>query len=215
MMNPAHAQMLQDIRSMVDRSGVQDFLDPYPFRDRPSHMYRCYCWAKRILPCRPEADAELTLVSTLFHDIGVIVTTREKPKADHDLLGGPIARDYLLQNGYAPAFADRVASLVVQHQARERMQDPDTPIELVILMEADMLDERGALGILWDAMAEGAKPLQTYEGTLERLKMRKLYRRPERNPLVTERGRAFWAEKQRLHMDFVLALERDLGLTDD
>ena len=45
--------------------------------------------------------------------------------------------------------------------------------------------------------------------------MRKLYRRPERNPLVTERGRAFWAEKQRLHMDFVLALERDLGLTDD
>ena len=178
-------------------------------------MYRCYCWAKRILPCRPEADAELTLVSTLFHDIGVIATTREKPKADHDLLGGPIARDYLLQNGYAPAFADRVASLVVQHQARERMQDPDTPIELVILMEADMLDERGALGILWDAMAEGAKPLQTYEGTLERLKMRKLYRRPERNPLVTERGRAFWAEKQRLHMDFVLALERDLGLTDD
>ena len=165
--------------------------------------------------CRPEADAELTLVSTLFHDIGVIATTREKPKADHDLLGGPIARDYLLQNGYAPAFADRVASLVVQHQARERMQDPDTPIELVILMEADMLDERGALGILWDAMAEGAKPLQTYEGTLERLKMRKLYRRPERNPLVTERGRAFWAEKQRLHMDFVLALERDLGLTDE
>ena len=167
MMNPAHAQMLQDIRSMVDRSGVQDFLDPYPFRDRPSHMYRCYCWAKRILPCRPEADAELTLVSTLFHDIGVIATTREKPKAD------------------------------------------------VLLLEADMLDERGALGILWDAMAEGAKPLQTYEGTLERLKMRKLYRRPERNPLVTERGRAFWAEKQRLHMDFVLALERDLGLTDD
>lgn len=215
MMNPAHAQMLQDIRFMVDRSGVQDFLDPYPFRDRPSHMYRCYCWAKRILPCRPEADAELTLVSTLFHDIGVIATTREKPKADHDLLGGPIARDYLLQNGYAPAFADRVAALVVQHQARERMQDPDTPIELVILMEADMLDERGALGILWDAMAEGAKPLQTYEGTLERLKMRKLYRRPERNPLVTERGRAFWAKKQRLHMDFVLALERDLGLTDD
>ena len=105
-------------------------------------------------PAGPEADAELTLVSTLFHDIGVIATTREKPKADHDLLGGPIARDYLLQNGYAPAFADRVASLVVQHQARERMQDPDTPIELVILMEADMLDERGALGILWDAMAE-------------------------------------------------------------
>lgn len=50
MMNPAHAQMLQDIRSMVDRSGVQDFLDPYPFRDRPSHMYRCYCWAKRSSP---------------------------------------------------------------------------------------------------------------------------------------------------------------------
>ena len=215
MMNPAHAQMLQDIRSMVDRSGVQDFLDPYPFRDRPSHMYRCYCWAKRILPCRPEADAELTLVSTLFHDIGVIATTREKPKADHDLLGGPIARDYLLQNGYAPAFADRVAALVEHIRLHEDDELDGRVRVLHPLARLVLHDERGALGILWDAMAEGAKPLQTYEGTLERLKMRKLYRRPERNPLVTERGRAFWAEKQRLHMDFVLALERDLGLTDE
>ena len=30
-----------------------------------------------------------------------------------------------------------------------------------------------------------------------------------------ELARAFWAEKQKLHMNFVLALERDLGLTDN
>ena len=75
--------------------------------------------------------------------------------------------------------------------------------------------ERGALGIVWDAMAEGSKTDQSYLWTLERFKTRKLYRRPERNPMYTELARAFWAEKQKLHMNFVLALERDLGLTDN
>ena len=206
--------MLADIRRMVEDSGVQAFLDPYPFRDRPSHMARCYAWARRILPCRPDADEELTLVSTLFHDIGVIATTPEAPKVGHDRLGGPIARQYLLRHGYDAGFAARVGELVEQHQARERLRDPGTPVELVILMEADMLDERGALGILWDAMAEGGKPEQSYEGTLARLKQRKLYTDPDRNPLVTENGRAFWAEKQRLHMAFVRALERDLGMRE-
>lgn len=213
-MNSSHAQMLSDIRQMVEQSGVQAFLDPYPFRDRPSHMYRCYQWAQRILPCRPEADREVTLVATLFHDVGVIRSTPEHPKVDHDLLGGEIVREYLLSHGWGAGFAERVAYLVEHHQQRELIQQEGTPIEHVILMEADMLDERGALGIVWDAMAEGSKQTQSYESSLERFKTRKLYRRPDRNPMYTENARAFWAEKQRLHMDFVHALERDLGLTD-
>ena len=209
-----HAQMLRDIESMVAQSGVQDFLDPYPFRDRPQHMYRCYCWARRILATHPEADAELTLVATLFHDIGVIRCTPDYPKADHDALGGPIVREYLLAHGYEADFADRAAYLVMHHQQRELIQSEGTPIEHVILMEADMLDERGALGIVWDAMAEGASSAQSYAATLERFKQRKLYRRPDRNPMHTEAARAFWAEKQRLHVQFIAALERDLGLEE-
>ena len=56
-MESKHLAMLKDIRRMVDESGVEQFLDPYPFRSRADHMYRSYCWAKRILPCRPDADA--------------------------------------------------------------------------------------------------------------------------------------------------------------
>ena len=106
------------------------------------------------------------------------------------------------------------AALIAGHQQRDLLQTGQTTIEHIILMEADMLDERGALGIVWDAMAEGSKTDQSYLWTLERFKTRKLYRRPERNPMYTELARAFWAEKQKLHMNFVLALERDLGLTD-
>lgn len=213
-MNRLHAQMLQDIRTLVDQSGVQSFLDPYPFRDRPAHMYRCYRWAERILPCRPDADAEVTLVATLFHDIGVIRSTPERPKVAHDVLGGEIVLDYLRTHGHPEAFARRVADLVAHHQERHRIQAEGTPIEHVILMEADMLDERGALGIVWDAMAEGAQQAQSYEATLERFKQRKLYRCPDRNPMFTQNARAFWAEKQRLHVAFIHALERDLGLSD-
>lgn len=197
-MESKHLAMLKDIRRMVDESGVEQFLDPYPFRSRADHMYRSYCWAKRILPCRPDADAELTLVATLFHDIGVIRATPERLKEGHDLLG-----------------ADTAAALIAGHQQRDLLQTGQITIEHIILMEADMLDERGALGIVWDAMAEGSKTDQSYLWTLERFKTRKLYRRPERNPMYTELARAFWSEKQKLHMNFVLALERDLGLTDN
>ena len=79
-MESKHLAMLKDIRRMVDESGVEQFLDPYPFRSRADHMYRSYCWAKRILPCRPDADAELTLVATLFHDIGLIRATPDRLK---------------------------------------------------------------------------------------------------------------------------------------
>lgn len=214
-MESKHLAMLKDIRRMVDESGVEQFLDPYPFRSRADHMYRSYCWAKRILPCRPDADAELTLVATLFHDIGVIRATPERLKEGHDLLGADIACDYLVHHGYSAAFADTAAALIAGHQQRDLLQTGQTTIEHIILMEADMLDERGALGIVWDAMAEGSKTDQSYLWTLERFKTRKLYRRPERNPMYTELARAFWAEKQNLHMNFVLALERDLGLTDN
>lgn len=214
-MNPLHKQMLEDIKQMIDISGVESFLDVYPFRNRAAHMYRSYKWAGRILPCCPRADAEATLVATLFHDIGIIRSTPQCPKVNHDLYGGQIVLKYLLDHGYDAAFAQKVAHLVTHHQQRELIQMEGTPIEHVILMEADMLDERGALGIVWDAMAEGALPDQSYEATLNRFMKRKLYRRPDRNPMKTENARRFWTEKQRLHMDFVNALKCDLGMDED
>jgi len=213
-MNETHVQMLNDIRCMIADSGVESFLDSNPFRSRADHLYRCYCWAKRILPCRPDADAELTLVSTLFHDIGVIACKEKTGKEGHDVLGGDIVKDYLLNHGYDAAFAEKVAYLVAHHQQRELLNAPDTPIEHIILMEADMLDERGALGVVWDAMAEGAQEQQSYESTLARFKKRKLYKHPDRNPMVTEIARAIWWEKVRLHMAFVDALEKDLGINE-
>ena len=104
-------------------------------------------------------------------------------------------------HGYSAAFADTAAALIAGHQ-RDLLQTGQTTIEHIILMEADMLDERGALGIVWDAMAEGSKTDQSYLWTLERFKTRKLYRRPERNPMYTELARAFWAEKAEAAHEF-------------
>lgn len=213
-MNEAHEQMLHDIRTMIADSGVESFIDPNPFRKRADHMYRCYCWAERILPCRPDADRELTLIATLFHDIGVIGCHKETGKEGHDVFGGPIVKKYLLSHGYGEKFADKVSYLVAHHQQRELLSEPDTPIEHIILMEADMLDERGALGVVWDAMAEGAQENQSYEDTYNRFKKRKLYKHPDRNPMVTEIAREIWWKKVRLHMAFVESLEQDLGLRE-
>ena len=163
-MESKHLAMLKDIRRMVDESGVEQFLDSYPFRSRADHMYRSYCWAKRILPCRPDADAELTLVATLFHDIGVIRATPERLKDGHDLLGADIACDYLVHHGYSAAFADTAAALIAGHQQRDLLQTGQTTIEHIILMEADMLDERGALASFGMQWRRAPRPINPTSG---------------------------------------------------
>jgi uncharacterized protein len=80
--------------------------------------------------------------------------------------------------------------------------------------DADLLDEVGALTVLWDAMAAGAEEPQSYTITTqriraayERLKARDLY------SLETETARQFYRERIDFLGQFITQLEYELGLT--
>jgi uncharacterized protein len=47
-----------------------------------------------------------------------------------------------------------VVFLVKNHSNKQLMTAKGTPLELILLMEADLLDETGALSIVWDCMME-------------------------------------------------------------
>ena len=113
--------------------------------------------------------------------------------------------------GYAPEFIDLVVFLVKKHSKKKLLDEKDTPLELVILMEADMLDEIGALSILWDSMAEGAQEKQSFEQTYRHIAF--YYDLAFcANPMATEKAKMFWEQKKNLMREFIEQLKFDLGL---
>lgn len=93
------------------------------------------------------------------------------------------------------------------------MTSKDIPLELLLLMEADLLDETGALSIVWDCMSEGAQEIQSFEKTYDHI-MKFSYKILKSNPMVTELGKKFWKDKQNLIELFSEQLSFDLGIDD-
>ncbi len=103
--------------------------------------------------------------------------------------------------------------LIRNHSKKEIMQDCNIPIELIILMEADLLDETGALSIVWDCMAEGSQDKQSFIKTLEHIK-EKSCKILDRNPMVTKVGKEMWEIKQKIVKEFTEQLSYDLCTND-
>lgn len=78
-------------------------------------------------------------------------------------------------------------------------------------MEADLLDETGALSIVWDCMIEGSQEIQTFEKTYEHI-MNYSYKGINENPMVTPKAVEFWDNKKKLVKEFIEQLSFDLGI---
>ena len=94
------------------------------------------------------------------------------------------------------------------------MTSGDVPLELILLMEADLLDETGALSILWDCMAEGAKQQQSYNEAYYHI-LNYSWESMQANPMVTDKAKVIWESKQKLVRDFIMHLAQDLAIGSD
>lgn len=88
------------------------------------------------------------VIATIFHDVG-------RPAGDaqgisHALAGGPITREYLENLGYDRERIDYIVMLVEKHSDKYLMKEKDTDPNLILLMEADLLDDMGVQGIVMD-----------------------------------------------------------------
>lgn len=163
---------------------------------RYEHTKRVLGWAKRLYDATLDKTGlryEELMAATIFHDVGRAVSAQSG--TDHAKAGVPIARDWLLANGYDPARAEYIADLVGSHSEKWRMKDPAVDRNLLMLMEADLLDEMGLLGIVMDtlivrARKEGATFYDCYNH-YER------YTHPMQHdcPLVTPEAKALWNAK--------------------
>lgn len=191
---------------------AHDFLktdtDSMPFRSRYEHTRRVFGWCKRLLENEPSVNREAVLAAAVFHDTGY---AKSPDDSQHGAYSAEICEKYLSENGYPGEFINKVSHLVANHSKKQLLKEKGTSLELIVLMEADLLDETGAMSILWDCMAEGSSNVQTYEKAYHHILNYSL-RRISYNPMVTGKARKFWEDKQRLTHEFIVHLMVDLGI---
>ena len=76
------------------------------------------------------------------------------------------------------------------------------------MLEADLLDEEGAMGIVWDCMTMGNAHASSYAKAYYHIM--ESSNKEEPNPMVTERARKYWDEKKEIVAIFSRVLEDDL-----
>lgn len=181
-----------------------------PFRSRMKHIERVCLWLDRLLTQGGVEDTAAVRLAAAFHDVGYTDPTQAHASASAQMLEA-----YALAKRIPRETAARAVFLVAEHSDKRRwLPDPQAPRDLVLLMEADLLDEEGALGLVFDCMSAVTLGAKGFEDAYARM----LQYEPERlrhNPMVTPLARAFWTDKQRIIRSFMAALAFDLGMEEE
>lgn len=178
-----------------------------PFRNRFEHTMRVLKWADRIH--RVEGgDFEIITFAILFHDTGWSETV------DHALVGAELAQTYLLGKGVDPALVHRITSAVRTHNKRKELQE-NLPIENMIVMDADLLDEVGVTTLVWDSMATASEDKPSYRRALEKDLEYYERARAKTSQLKTETGKKFYNERIAIWEKCISHFRYELGLSEE
>ena len=175
---------------------------------RFEHTERVYRWMLILSEdYADKIDMEALRIATIFHDIGYSLNKENMHSHAED--GAVLCREYLDAIGYPAEKAEFICDLIAKHSHKEVLHREDTPLELVLLMEADLFDDTGAHGIVMDAWIQAAKEDVSFESILEHIKKFSL-KQMQVNPMRTEKARRIWEEKKDLTNKFVESLTVDL-----
>ena len=178
---------------------------------RYEHTKRVLGWAKRLYDATADKTGlryEDLMIAAIFHDVGRAVSIQTGE--DHAKAGVPITKDWLKSNGYDPERAEYIAGLVGAHSEKWRMHDPATDRNLLMLMEADLLDDMGLLGIVMDTMIVRAR--KTDATFYDCYNHYETYTHPMQHdcPVVTKEARALWDAKTESTDRFVEEYRKDI-----
>lgn len=183
------------------------------------HVYRVLRTALMIAGEEPDTDLDVLICACLLHDIGR-KEQFENPTVCHARVGGEKAERFLLEQGFADAFAGAVKVCIETH--RFRKNNPPQTLEARILFDADKLDASGAMGIARTLLYAGQVSAPLYsrdekgeimDGAGEtapsffreyKFKLEKLYDR-----FYTKKGRELALERKKAAADFYEAMLRE------
>ena len=183
----------------------------FPFRIRSEHILRVFIWVNRLIDNQKyyNLNKNALLVASLFHDVGYNLSPESN---EHAVNSEKIFKNFCKKSKNIPD-EDFIGYLIKNHSNKDLMKKKETPLELILLMEADMLDEVGTISIIWDCMAEGTEEKQSYLKTLTRIiKNSKILL--NKNPMKTVEAKKYWKEKQKIIYKFIDDLAFELGIEE-
>lgn len=198
-------QVYMDYVETVLKEADSDKCKRHPFRSRSAHSRRVTQWAARLCEGREDVDKDVLILAAIFHDIGQADDDNEP----HQVVGERMFRAYAKEQGFEEEFAEKVAVCIGTHSNKQMLEQPEQlTMEQLLLMEADWLDEEGALGVCWDSMACSYEGKLSFYEALNRTKM--YYEKRKHNPMVTERAKKYWQEKIEFVAEYIRQMEFDL-----
>lgn len=126
------------------------------------HIYRVLYLSLDIAKYEINVDIHILIASCLLHDIG-----REEqfknPALCHAKIGGEMAYNYLIENGWDIVKAEHVKACITTHRYRSDSQPKS--IEAKIIFDSDKLDVTGTLGIARSLLYKGkvSEPLYSVD----------------------------------------------------
>lgn len=195
------------VKKTLKESGQDDFgggkQSRYPFRSRFEHTRRVYKWVHRLLDDATIEDVEVLELAAIFHDVGYSKGINK----GHGLESAKIFEEYARKNlKLSDERIEKVKYLVSNHSNKEMLL-PKTCPELIILMEADVMDEEGAMRIAWDCLAAGLGGAKSFQ---EALKRTIDHFNPEFNPMITPIAIRAFEEKQNFVKEYIKRMKDDL-----
>ena len=205
-MNLNYEAMLEYVHNvLVQNEGIKSPKPQLSFRNRFEHIKRVYGWAKRIIKGVDDCDESLVFTATIFHDCGYV----KNRKDSHAKLGAEIFEKYALENKFDKDFINKVSYMIKNHSNKSLLKEDNTPIEFIILLEADLMDEEGAMGLVFDLLAEGTKLPESYSTVFNEIMIHSAHIL-EQDFMVTPLAVKFWNEKKKFINDFINNLKFDL-----
>ncbi len=173
----------------------------YPFRSRFEHTMRVYRWAIR-LQAKLGGNLDVIVLAALLHDVG---WDDERP---HEEVSAEMAVEYLDSIGIDPETITRVGEIIMIHEDKDT--DKDLSLECKIVMDADLLDEVGALEVLWDAMVVAQDDDASYKKAYYRIKEYYRQNKPKIRRCKTDPARTEYSKRMQLLESYLYQLEREL-----
>ena len=171
------------------------------FKSRYEHTMRVYRWAIR-LQAKLGGDLDVIVLAALLHDVGY-----EEGRPSNEV-SAEVAVEYLDSIGVDAELIVKVGEIIMAHV--EKDTDRDLSLECRIVMDADLLDEVGAIGIMRDCMTTAVEDEASYKRAYYKIKEFYRTNKPKISQCKTDTARNEFAKRLQVVEGYIYQLEREL-----